>query len=445
MNSLVFSNGELMSLREQLLASREETAAIVLARAVRSPRGWRLVASDVILAPSEAYSKRGHDHIELRPEFIAPVLKRARHERRAVVLVHTHPFPGSVAPSLVDQQGELILLPTIFSRVPGLPHGRLIIGPDGSNAALFTEPVAEEPLAVIEVGREIKKFERLSEAFLLDRERFDRQVRAFGPDGQATLEAICVGIVGLGGTGSVVAQQLAHLGVKRYVLIDPDLLERTNLNRVVGAKMSDVGKPKVDVASAAIRQIVPGAVVDTICDTALMHRVVRNLLDVDVFFGCTDTHGSRAVLSQFAYQYLIPCIDMGVQITASDGRVDHISGRVQMLSPGLPCLVCADLLDPDQVRRDLLTEAERRRDPYIVGEAILQPAVISLNSAIASLAVTMFLSAATGLPDRARHQVARFEAGVVRAISGEQVPNCVVCSKNGALGRGDDWSLPGRL
>jgi len=59
--------------------------------------------------------------------------------------------------------------------------------------------------------------------------------------------------------------------------------------------------------------------------------------------------------------------------------------------------------------------------------------VVSLNSTVASLAVTMFASAVTGLPDRARHQIIRFETGVVRAIGGEQAPECVVCSRAGAL------------
>ena len=276
-------------------------------------------------------------------------------------------------------------------------------------------------------------------------ERFDRQVLAFGRQGQETIESLTVGIVGLGGTGSAVAQQLAYLGVKRYVLIDPDLIETTNLNRVLGATATDVGRPKVEVAAEAIRRVSPGASINAVCDTAVLHSVIRNLINVDVFFGCTDSHGSRAVMSQFAYQYFVPCIDMGVQIDAKDGRIEHITGRIQMVGPGLPCLICADLLDPEQVRRDLMTDAERRLDPYIVGSAVTQPSVVSLNSTVASLAVTMFLGAATGLPNRARHQIVRFESGVVRAVAGEQVPDCVVCSKAGALGRGDDWNLPGRL
>ena len=55
-----------------------------------------------------------------------------------------------------------------------------------------------------------------------DIERYDRQVRLFGVDGQHSIASSSVGIVGLGGLGSHVAQQLAHLGVVSYILVDSD-------------------------------------------------------------------------------------------------------------------------------------------------------------------------------------------------------------------------------
>src|SRR5206468_1741580 len=84
---------------------------------------------------------------------------------------------------------------------------------------------------------------------------FDRQVRAFGAAGQDRLREMRVGIVGLGGTGSIVLEQLAHLGVRRFLLMDPDFVERTNLNRLVGSTESDVGKSKVEVATAYAKRI----------------------------------------------------------------------------------------------------------------------------------------------------------------------------------------------
>jgi len=273
---------------------------------------------------------------------------------------------------------------------------------------------------------------------------FDGQVRAFGAAGQQRLQSFRVGIIGLGGTGSVVAQQLAYLGVRSFLLIDPETVEESNLNRLVLASRPDVGRSKVEVAQEGIQQIRQDVEVETVNDTILRVSIAKKLLDTDVFFCCTDTHGSRAILNQLSYQYLIPGFDLGVVIQVVDGRVTHITGRVQMLAPGLACLVCSEVLDPEQVRRDLMTEAQRRADPYIVGAVEPQPAVVSINSAVASFAVTMYLAAAAGVPVKTRHQIVRFESGMVRPIANEPAPQCVVCSRTGALARGHSWSLPGR-
>ena len=78
--------------------------------------------------------------------------------------------------------------------------------------------------------------------------RDDRQVRAFGEPGQRLLRRLHFAVIGAGGTGSLVCQQLAHLGASCITVVDPDLVEETNLNRLVGSIPSDVGRPKVEVA-----------------------------------------------------------------------------------------------------------------------------------------------------------------------------------------------------
>src|SRR5207247_877070 len=139
--------------------------------------------------------------------------------------------------------------------------------------------------------------------------------------------------------------------------------------------------------------------------SVLTTTVARELRNVDFVFMCTDSHGSRAVLNQLAYQYLIPTIDTGVAIAATESRVTSVVGRVQMLAPGLGCLTCAELLDSDAVRRDLMTAYERKKDPYFLGEPQPQPAVMSFNMTMASLAVTMFLGAVTNLPVSSQYHI----------------------------------------
>jgi hypothetical protein len=198
-------------------------------------------------------------------------------------------------------------------------------------------------------------------------ERHDRQIRAFGVDGQRILTSLHVAVVGAGGTGSVVVTELAHLGVGRLTIVDPDVVERSNLNRVVGATAADEGRSKAEVLAHQAKRINPDVSVEARAKSVLLVEEAKRLVDADLIFCCTDSHGSRVILNQLAYQYLIPMIDMGVVIVAKDQVVERVFARAQMLAPGLGCLTCGGGLDPEQVRRDFLTEFERQADPYILG------------------------------------------------------------------------------
>lgn len=444
-NLLALPTAELMALRAALLVDAPlETARFLLARPVRTPAGaWRLVVHEAIEVGADEYVRRTPAAIELPPAVVARVLQCARASGSSVVLAHSHP-EFSARPSPWDREGEARLLPALRRRVPEVPHARLIVGADGLHAALFEVDGRELDLAVLGVGAELRWACTGEAQGTVEDIRYDRQVRAFGETGQHRLRALRIAIIGLGGTGSVVAQQLAHLGVGSFLLIDPDVVERTNLNRVVGATPADVGRSKVQVAQRMINAINPDAQVDARQGDVRDGETARLLVDADAFVACTDSHGSRAVLSQIAYQYLVAGLDIGVAIHVDGSGVSHISGRVQMLAPGLPCLACCGVLDPEAVRRDLLTEQARAADPYIVGAAVTQPAVISINSTASSLAVTMLLSSVTGVPVATRHQRLRLESGVVTRVEATAQTECPVCSRSGALARGDTWPRPGR-
>jgi molybdopterin/thiamine biosynthesis adenylyltransferase len=273
---------------------------------------------------------------------------------------------------------------------------------------------------------------------------FDRQIRAFGLAGQQALQRLRVAVVGLGGTGSLITQQLVHLGVRDFVLIDPDVVEPTNLNRVAEAAAPDIGAPKVDVAARYAQRIAPDASVARIQGDIIRANFAREMLNADVIFGCTDSHGSRAILQQVAYQYLIPCIDMGTTIAVLNDRITHVYGRVQLLAPGHACFTCGGLLDANEVRRDMMTPFERKADPYITGAREPAPAVMSLNATVASLAVTMFLSVVASVPSRGRYLLYNAMASSLRTILPAPDPHCYICSRAGSLARGDAWPLLGR-
>jgi molybdopterin/thiamine biosynthesis adenylyltransferase len=397
-----------------------------------------------VLTPSpDDFVARDEMGAVLSPVFVAAAVAQARRYNRSVVFFHSHPFSEYASFSKQDDAGEVVLAEFLRRRIPNQLHAAVVIGRAGHAARLLGTSRA---CTLDVVGSRILRWSPTSgEAELSGVPvQYDRQVRVFGPEAQRRLRGLRVAIVGVGGTGSCVAQQLAHLGIRDFVLLDPDVLEDTNLNRVIGSEPADVGSRKVAVVSRLIKRINPDAKIEASAGSVLLQDEARRLTCVDAVFGCTDSHGSRHVLNQVAYQFVIPLFDVGVTIAVEGERISHIFGRAQMLAPGLPCLTCTRLLDPEEVRRDLMSDFERKRDPYVIGAAAPQPAVVSLNNAVSSLAVTMFLSAFAGVPVAVRHQLFDATRGVVRPITDRVMPTCITCSSDGAFAQGDEWPMPGR-
>jgi molybdopterin/thiamine biosynthesis adenylyltransferase/proteasome lid subunit RPN8/RPN11 len=423
----------------ELVGHDTERCAVVFASHVAVAEGIdRLIANRIEFPGEDRYSSRSLVSAELTPDYVAHVGKTAARAGLSVVFVHSHPGAAPPEFSHTDDMGEARLEKFLSVRAPDAMHGAVVVSAGGWRARLLG---TKTPMRVISVGPQVEVLtdsERASESPSL---KFDRQVRALGAMGQKRLESLTVAIVGLGGTGSIAAEQLAHLGLRKFVLVDPDRLETTNLNRVVGAHVGDVGRPKVDVASDMIGRIAPRAIVHRVVGDITRTPFARELRGADFIFSCTDSHGSRAVIQQIAYQYLIPCIDMGSVITAGGSYIEGIHGRVQALAPGLSCFTCCNLLDAEEVRRDMMNADERQRDTYIQGAHEPAPAVISINGTITSIAITMFLAMTVGLPSSGRHILYDARIPSLRAVSFTQNPNCYICSAKGVLARGDSQPL----
>jgi molybdopterin/thiamine biosynthesis adenylyltransferase len=441
MMKLVFADGQLNSLKLALAHPKLESAAILLARPVlrgEDDMDSRLLILEIHVAADDDYAERTPTSVTLRSEFCLPLEKRAKLEGLSLVYCHTHVHRGTPRFSGIDDQAEAGLITYLDARGIHQPHGALVLSEDALVARkLGTDEFAE----VSEVGRTLT-FAGVLGSFHTP--EHDRQVLAFGRLGQAKIASLRVAVVGLGGTGSLVVQQLAYLGVRNFALIDDDIVESTNLNRLVGATPADVGSSKVKVASRVIRTLRSDAVIEAVEVDVTAPNVWQFLSDADFVFSCTDTHASRHLVNQFAYQYRVPVIDMGVSITHHTERL-QLAGHVKMVAPGLPCLWCANHLDPQRVREELMSEEQRAADPYFQGgEGVEQPSVISLNSTVASLAVTMFLAAVTGIPAEARYLTYDANRGRVHAMADRTNEDCPFCGTHSSAGAADAFPLPQR-
>jgi molybdopterin-synthase adenylyltransferase len=215
------------------------------------------------------------------------------------------------------------------------------------------------------------------------KERNSRQ-SFLGKDSEYIFENIKVAIVGLGGGGSHIVQQLAHLGIKNFILFDGDHFEESNINRLVGSRDEDTGPetPKTEIARRLITGISPDA------NITLMphdwHEGHMQLRECDFMFTSVDSFGTRNQLEKFSRRFLVPMIDVGMDVYES-GSGYFISGQVVRSIPNEPCMWCLNILNNQNVN----TEAQG------YGAAGGKPQVVWSNGILASAAVGLFVEMIT--------------------------------------------------
>ncbi len=267
--------------------------------------------------------------------------------------------------------------------------------------------------------------------------RYHRQELLFGAEGQEKIDRPRIAIVGLGGLGSHVAQQLAHLGVRSFVLVDNDKVSPSSLNRLVGSVVGDATakRLKIEVGRRMILSIQPDATVVRVPANVISAEAYDLLRQVDFVFGCMDNDPSRLLLNEVCQAYERPYFDLASDVNPEDRS---FGGRI-LYSDGNACVVCKDLLNQTSVRAAFSSQAQREEDERIYGVSgqVLEdvgPSVVSLNGIIASLAVTEFMVEVTGLRQANLYVEYRGELGVVFRDSKSTASDCYYC-KN-VRGRG---------
>jgi molybdopterin/thiamine biosynthesis adenylyltransferase len=197
---------------------------------------------------------------------------------------------------------------------------------------------------------------------------------------EATLASIKVGLIGLCGGGSHIVQQLAHIGVLNYVLVDPDSMDNSNLNRLVGGTYQDAraNTPKVNISKRVILGVNPQANVECISDK--WQNAQLSLRDCAVIFGCVDSIAEREQIERFCRRFLIHYIDIGMDVLEFENS-HRIVGQIVMSSPGWCCLRCMALVTDDNLKQ----EVQR------YGAAGPTPQVVWPNGVLASTAVGLFM------------------------------------------------------
>lgn len=384
-----------------------ESAAVLLASIVPADDGTtRLLGRQIHWVPDSSYARREHDNLSILPEGYVNALNIAEQLGAMGLWVHTHPgVDASPVSSKHDRVVDAQIADLFRLRSGSNYYGALTVSTRAHGIAFTGHLESQDRTRVLlnriwEVGSRFK-LTRSSDSPLRELSPiFDRNIRAFGGAIQQTLADLRVGIVGCGGTGSAVAEQLVRLGVRDFVLVDPDDISSTNITRVYGSVITDVGRPKVTTLAAHLRRIAPETRLESVGSMLTMESAARRLLSRDMVFGCTDDNAGRLVLSRIATYLLTPVIDCGILLTNdADGNLIGIDGRVTVLSPGDACLICRGRVDVARAGAELLTPTERVRradEGYAPALGNIEPAVVPYTTLVAATAVAELLERLIG-------------------------------------------------
>jgi molybdopterin/thiamine biosynthesis adenylyltransferase len=327
----------------------------------------------------------------------------------SLCMVHTHPMSiGSVAFSQADDIGNVDTFRFFSRRLPGKANSCLVFDRTLKCAAGRVYTSASEWKRIEEIvvlGSEHRQVLTSCAGTKWGKmeEQFDRQALLLGAEGQRQLGQLRLGIIGGGGIGSLAAVVAAHSGVTDFVLVDFDVVAKTNLPRLIGVNPLDVGMLKTVLAERYIRAHRPDATVSCFQIPVEAPELLSILASLDMIICGTDDTTSRAYLNQLCHQYHVPVLDLGVQFAAdpSTGKLTKEVGRANLMLPGSPCLSCTGQIDPEVLRAEGLPPEERARqaaEGYVAGVDVPEPSMMVFNLQVVGRGMQHLMAWVTGLP-----------------------------------------------
>lgn len=374
-----------------------EAAALLLCAPV-GERRKKLLGREVVVVPHERCARR-RDFITWPGEYVETAIDRAAARGDAVIAVHSHPG-GLFAFSSADDESDRILM-SALRHGTDRAAGSAIMVPGGAVRARVYEGdgAATAVDLVMSAGSYLQAW-------------WSEDATAAGPAAppmaftsgmRAWLGRLSVCVIGVSGTGSIVAEQLVRLGVGEIILIDFDKLEERNLNRILNSSLTAIGSYKVEMFANAIRLYRPDCEVVALPDSIATPEAILAACEADLLFCCVDTAEGRHIADRLSAYFAMPLFDVGVAIpteTSPDGsrRIAEVYGRVDYVYPGGSSLMDRGVYDAALLETEYLARvapqalSRKIADGYLRGIPEEAPGVIALNMRAASACVIEFLS-----------------------------------------------------
>ena len=312
-----------------------------------------------------------HGNVTVQGGYLNRVVDRALQVNAGVAVLHSHPGPGWQALSEMDEDTEgTIVAP--FVRETGFPLLGLTMGSDAVWSARFWQRTRdgrfkpEHCTAVRLVGPRGTRCDSPPGAYptYVRRRGLLRTLDCWGLAVQARLARTHVCVVGAGSVGSIIIEALARTGFEEITIVDEDLVEEKNLDRLIYADRYCLGLLKAELAAARVRRVSTARrpVVRAVPLSIRTERAYRMAADADVIVCCVDNAEAREVLNHVAYANCLPLIDGGVLVD-SEERLLSAKWRVHLVGPGMRCLRCRGQYTSSDARDERM--GLRRRGRYI--------------------------------------------------------------------------------
>ncbi len=453
----------------------DEHGAVIAAGFTHGLRGTRFLARKLFIARDGVdYVPGKHGWRALTADFVARVSNFCAQNKLSYFAIHNHGGRDSVEFSPTDLESHERGYPALLDIMEGDPVGALVFAKNAIAGEVWIPTGVYSLTCATIIGlNHTRLYPSPQRSASIPDEVYNRQSLLFGARGQEILRGAKIGIIGMGGVGSLVSEWLARLGVGEIVAIDFDRLDVSNNSRVAGASRWDainfvlsskfsllralgkrlcrlkvsIGQRVAKVANPNIRyHAIPGDIVDEA--TALL------LKDCDYIFLCADSMQSRLVFNALVHQFLIPGVQIGAKVS-----VDHKSGdlldvfcvsRQVVPEPNGGCLLCNQLISAAKLQEEAIPAEQRQRQRYVDDAVVHAPSVITLNAVAASQAVNEFLFSIVGLHDddgsHSGYRMATPRARKWSKVGCSSTPTCPHCGdgKASIFGKGDRANLPCR-
>lgn len=385
-------------LRQHLLPGDGLEAAALLLCAQVGERRKKLLGREVVVVPHDRCT-RAQDSITWPGEYVEMAIDRAVVRGDVVIAVHSHPG-GLFAFSSADDESDRTLMSALRHGTDQVAGSAVMVPSGAVRARLYeSDRTATAVDLVMTAGSDLQTW-------------WPDGATAAGPatppmaftsEMRAWLGRMSVCVVGVSGTGSVVAEQLVRLGVGEIILIDFDKLEERNLNRILNSSTAEIGSYKVEMFACAIRLYRPDCGVVALPDSIATPEAILTASEADVLFSCVDTAEGRHIADRLSAYFAMPLFDVGVAIPTqalTDGsrRIAEVYGRVDYVYPGGPSLVDRGVYDAALLEAEYLARvapqalSRKVADGYLRGIPEEAPGVIALNMRAASACVIEFLA-----------------------------------------------------